>query len=121
MKKYNEEHEWVELDGDSAVIGISGYAAEQLGDLVYVELPEVGREIGTGENIVVLESVKTASEVCAPCAGKIIAINDTLGDDPELVSREPEGEGWLLKMQVSDPAPLESLMDQAAYEEFTRQ
>lgn len=121
MKKYAEEHEWVELDGDTAVIGISAYAAEQLGDLVYADLPDVGREVDAGESVVALESVKTASEVYTPCSGKITAVNESLGDDPELVSREPEGGGWLFKMQVSDPAPLESLMDQAAYEEFTKQ
>ncbi len=118
MKRYTKNHEWIALEGDVATIGISKYAAEQMGEVVFVELPEVGCDCTTGDGIAVLESVKSASEVYAPCSGKIMAVNDSLSDDPELVNREPEQSGWLFKLQISEvaAAELEPLMDQVAYQ-----
>ncbi len=118
MKRYTKNHEWITLEGNIATVGISKYAAEQMGEVVFVELPEMGCDCTTGDGIAVLESVKSASEVYAPCSGKVTAVNDSLSDDPELVNREAEESGWLFKLQVSEAAvaELEPLMDQAAYE-----
>lgn len=122
MKKYSENHEWVELGGDIAVVGITKYAAEQLGDLVFAELPSIDSEYHAGDTVAVLESVKTASDIYTPCSGKVVAINDALEDDPELVNREPEGQGWLFKVHISDPTDqFDSLMDQSAYQSFLDQ
>ena len=117
--KYNEDHLWVLLQGDTATVGISQYAAEQLGDLVFADLPETCTDCNAGDSIAALESVKSASDIHAPCGGKVIATNDKLGDDPELINREPESGGWLFKLQVSDQAQLDSLMDPTAYQAFT--
>lgn len=112
---YTEDHEWVSVDGDTATIGITDHAQGQLGDLVYVELPETGRTVAKGEDAVVVESVKAASDVYAPVSGEITEINAALNDDPELVNKGAESSGWLFKMKLSDPSELEKLMDQAAY------
>lgn len=120
MKKYTENHEWIELQGELAIIGVTEHAAEQLGDIVFVELPQVGADCVTSESIAVLESVKAASDIYAPCGGKVVAINDALADDPELVNREPEGQGWLFKVQFSDVAELNDLMDESAYQNFSQ-
>ncbi len=117
--KYTEEHEWVRLDGDACVIGISDYAQEQLGDIVFVELPEVGRVVAQGDEAAVIESVKAASELYAPVAGEVIEINAALSDDPSLVNSDATGEGWFVKIKLSDTSQLDGLMDEAAYTAFT--
>lgn len=114
-KKYTEDHEWIEVGGDTATVGISVYAAQQLGDVVYVELPEIGRTMEKGDEAAVVESVKAASEVYAPVSGEVTAVNEALEDAPETVNADPGGAGWFIKMKVSDAAELDSLMDEAAY------
>ena len=116
--RYSEDHEWVRIEGDIAVIGISDYAQEQLGDVVFVELPEPGRAVVQGEEAAVVESVKAASEVCAPVSGEVVEVNEPLTDDPGLVNREPTGGGWFLKLRMSDPGEVEDLLDEAAYRAF---
>ena len=116
--RYSEDHEWVRIEGDIAVIGISDYAQEQLGDVVFVELPEPGRAVAQGEEAAVVESVKAASEVCAPVSGEVVEVNEPLTDDPGLVNREPTGGGWFLKVRMSDPGEVDALLDEAAYRAF---
>jgi len=117
--KYSEDHEWVDAkEDDLVVIGITDFAQEQLGDLVYVELPEVGDECTKGENISVIESVKAASDLVAPVSGSIIEVNSRLEDEPEIVTEDSMGEGWFIKVKLSDPAELDELMDEDAYNEF---
>lgn len=117
--KYTQEHEWLKIeDGNVAVLGITPYAQDALGDLVFVELPELGRKLTKGEHFAVVESVKTAAEVYTPVAGEVVAINDNLSGDPELIKKSFE-EGWIAKIKLSDPAQLEGLMDRAAYDKFT--
>ena len=117
--KYSEDHEWVELKGDDqVVIGITDFAQEQLGDLVYVELPEVGDECSRGENISVIESVKAASDLVAPVSGTIIKVNSRLEDEPELVTEDSMGEGWFIKVKLSNTSELDDLMDESAYNSF---
>ncbi len=113
---YTEDHEWISVEGDTATVGITNYAQEQLGDLVFVELPEVGRTVAKGEEAVVVESVKAASDVYAPVSGEITAVNDTLTGDPALVNSAAEGNGWLFKLKLSDAGQLDALMDRAAYQ-----
>ena len=113
--RYTKEHEWVRVEGDVAVVGISDYAQEQLGDVVYVELPEVGRTVDQSAQAAVVESVKAASEVYAPVSGEVIEVNQALADEPAMVNAEPTGAGWFLKLRVKDPSELDSLMDEAAY------
>jgi len=117
-RRYTKEHEWVQLDGDVATVGISEYAQEQLGDVVFVELPEVGRKIGQGEAMAVVESVKAASDVYAPLAGEVVEVNQALADDPAKVNGDAEGEGWFCRLKVDDPAAVDRLMDQDAYRAF---
>ena len=120
--KYSEDHEWVELKGgDQVVIGITDFAQEQLGDLVYVELPEVGDECSRGENISVIESVKAASDLVAPVSGTIIEVNSRLEDEPELVTEDSMGEGWFIKVKLSNTSELDDLMDESAYNSFTEE
>jgi len=117
--KYSEDHEWVdEKEDDLVVIGITDFAQEQLGDLVYVELPEVGDECSRGENISVIESVKAASDLVAPVSGSIIEVNSRLEDEPEIVTEDSMGEGWFIKVKLSNPEELNDLMDEAAYNNF---
>ena len=117
--KYSEDHEWVDAkEDDLVVIGITDFAQEQLGDLVYVELPEVGDECTKGENISVIESVKAASDLVAPVSGSIIEVNSRLEDEPEIVTEDSMGEGWFIKVKLSDPAELDDLMDEEAYNAF---
>ena len=113
---YTKEHEWVRADGGEAAVGISNYAQEQLGDIVFVELPEVGRSVQKGDIAAVVESVKAANEVYAPASGEIVAVNDALGDDPGLVNRNAEDEGWFFKIKLANAGELETLMDPGAYE-----
>jgi glycine cleavage system H protein len=118
--RYTDQHEWIRIDGDEATVGITKYAAEQLGDVVYVELPETGRKVGQGGEIAVVESVKAASEIYAPVGGEVIAGNAALGDDPAKVSADPEGEGWFFKLRLADKAELAKLMTDAQYAEFVK-
>ena len=116
--RYTRDHEWVRLEGDVAVIGISKYAQEQLGDIVYVELPEIGKKLAKGAEAAVVESVKAASEVFAPVAGEVVAVNDTLSDEPAKVNESPEVSGWFVKLKPANPADLDTLMDETAYKAF---
>ncbi len=112
---YTEDHEWIRVDADEAVMGITNHAQEQLGDLVFVELPEVGRKVSKGEAVIVVESVKAASDVYAPADGEVTAVNDALEGEPELVNKSAETDGWLIKLKLDDASQLEGLMDEAAY------
>ena len=116
--KYSMEHEWVRLDGDIATVGISQFAQEQLGDVVFVELPDLGKAVEQNGDAAVVESVKAASEVYAPVSGEVIEVNSKLEDDPELVNRAPTGDGWFIKIRLSDQSQLDGMMDEATYNEF---
>jgi len=116
--RYTRDHEWIRLDGDTATVGISDYAQEQLGDIVFVELPEVGKQLDKGAEAAVVESVKAASEIFAPVAGEVVEVNDALADGPGAVNDEPEGAGWFLKLKVRDRADVDALMDAGAYKAF---
>ena len=116
--KYTKDHEWIRIDGDEAVIGITDYAQTQLGDVVYVELPELGRRVGKGKEAAVVESVKAASEVYAPISGEVIATNEVLATEPGTVNSDPMGAGWFLKLRIADAKELADLMDEAAYTAF---
>ncbi len=116
--RYTRDHEWIRLDGDVAVIGISDHAQEQLGDIVFVELPAVGKKLAKGGEAAVVESVKAASEIFAPVGGEVVAVNDALGDTPSTVNEFPEGDGWFIKLKVDNRADLEELMDEDAYKAF---
>jgi glycine cleavage system H protein len=119
MSRYfTEDHEWIELDGDVATVGITDYAQSQLGDIVFVEVPEEGRQVAKGDDAAVVESVKAASDVYAPVSGTIIEGNPALADEPALVNEDPEGEGWFFKMSLSDTGELDGLMDEAKYADF---
>jgi glycine cleavage system H protein len=113
--RYTKDHEWLRLDGEEAAIGITAYAAEELGDVVFVELPEVGRVLQAGEPFGVIESVKTASDLYAPAAGEVVAVNGALGDAPELVNSEPYGGGWMVRLKLDDPGGASGLLDADAY------
>ena len=115
---YTEDHEWVEVDGDTGTVGISDYAQSQLGDIVFVEVPDEGKQIAKGDDIAVVESVKAASDVYSPVSGTVIEGNAALADAPETVNEDAEGEGWFFKLTLSDPSEVESLMNEAAYAEF---
>ena len=116
--RYSKDHEWVKLDGDVATIGISPYAQEQLGDVVFVELPEVGKKIEKGKELATVESVKAASEVYAPISGEVVEVNSALTDAPATVNEDALGKGWFAKLKVADKGQLASLMDEAAYKKY---
>jgi glycine cleavage system H protein len=116
--RFTKDHEWVEADGDVATIGITAYAAEQLGDVVHVELPELSRQVKAGDPFAVVESVKAASDVYAPVSGQVVEVNSGLPDTPETVNAEPEKDGWFAKVKLANPAELDALMDRHAYEQF---
>ncbi len=116
--KYTEDHEWIKVDGDIGTVGISPYAATQLGDVVYVELPEIGKEVAKGDEAAVVESVKAASEVYAPVGGEVTEVNGVLEDAPETVNASADDKGWFLKMKITNADELESLMDEAAYKTY---
>ena len=116
--RFSKDHEWVEVAGDVATIGITAYAAEQLGDVVFVEVPEVGKAVTQGEGLAVVESVKAASDVYAPVTGAVTEANTALADNPETVNQDPEGAGWFAKVKLADPSQVEALMDRPAYEAF---
>jgi glycine cleavage system H protein len=119
--RFTKDHEWVRLDGDLVVIGITDYAQSQLGDVVYVELPEIGHRVEQGKEAAVVESVKAASEVYAPVSGEVAEVNDALAADPAKVNADPLGEGWFLKLRLDDPKQLDGLMDEAAYQRFVEE
>ncbi|MFT3989397.1 glycine cleavage system protein GcvH [Aestuariivirga sp.] len=116
--KYTKEHEWIRVEGDTATVGITEHAQEQLGDVVFVELPAIGKKLSKGGDAAVVESVKAASEVYAPVTGEVIATNGDLEGDPALVNRAAEGEGWFMKIKLADKSELDDLMDKAAYDKF---
>ena len=116
--RYTKEHEWIRVDGQVAIVGISNHAQEQLGDVVFVELPEVGRTVGRNAAMAVVESVKAASDVYAPISGEVVEVNAALTDDPALVNGDAEGAGWFCKLKIANPAELDALMDAAAYRSF---
>jgi len=113
--RYTEDHEWFRTDADQAIVGITAYAADELGDVVFVELPPVGRHVAAREVFGVIESVKTASDLYCPVAGEIVAVNDALTGSPELVNSDPHGEGWMIRLRPDDPAAGDALLDAAAY------
>ncbi len=117
--KYTSEHEWVKVDGNVVTIGITAYAQDALGDLVYVELPEIGRKVAKGQDFAVVESVKTAAEIYTPVGGEVVAVNDNLSSDPELIKKSLE-EGWIAKIKMDNPADLQGLMDAAGYEDYLK-
>ena len=116
--RFTREHEWVRLDGDVATVGITHYAQEQLGDVVYVELPELGRKVEIGKDMAVVESVKAASEVYAPVTGEVVEANQALVDEPATVNADPMGRGWFMKLRLADKGQLDGLMDEAAYKKL---
>ena len=116
--RFTKDHEWVRQDGDTAVIGITDYAQQQLGDIVYVELPAVGTRVEAGREAAVVESAKAASEVYAPVSGEVVAVNQLITDDPAKVNADPMGEGWFLAVKLADARALDGLMDEAAYSAF---
>lgn len=116
--KYTEEHEWLRVEDDLIVIGISAHAADQLGDIVFIELPEVGTEVVKDDEVVVIESVKAASEILAPIDGEIVEVNDVLTDEPSKVNDDAIGDGWFFKIKASDPSQMDDMMDEAAYQKF---
>ncbi|NNF76410.1 MAG: glycine cleavage system protein GcvH [Rhizobiales bacterium] len=115
--KYTEDHEWISVEGDIATVGITNHAQEQLGDVVFVDLPEVGASVEKGGDAAVVESVKAASDVYAPIDGEIVEVNGSLVDDPSLVNSDAQGSGWFMKVKIADASQLEGLMDNAAYQE----
>jgi glycine cleavage system H protein len=119
MSRYfTQDHEWIQVDGDTATVGITDYAQSQLGDIVFVETPDEGRTVAKGDDAAVVESVKAASDVYAPVAGTVVEGNPALAENPALVNEDPEGEGWFFRLTLSDASELESLMDEAAYKDF---
>ena len=119
--RFTKDHEWVDLVGDVATIGITAYAAEQLGDVVFVELPDVGRKVTQSEAVAVVESVKAASDVFSPIAGEVTEVNGDLTGQPALVNEDAEGKAWFFKIRIANAAELDALMDRAAYEAFVKE
>jgi glycine cleavage system H protein len=118
MLKFTEEHEWLQIDGDVATVGITVHAAEQLGDLVYVELPAVGATFAKNDNAATVESVKAASDVYCPLEGEIVAVNEAIVADPALVNSDPQGAAWFFKLKLANPADADGLLDEVAYKEL---
>ena len=116
--KFSKDHEWLCVEDDTATIGISDYAQEQLGDVVYVELPEIGQKFSIGAQAAVVESVKAASEIYAPASGEVVEVNNALDDNPALVNSDATGQGWFIKLKLDNAAELEALMDENSYQEF---
>ena len=115
---FTQDHEWIRVDGNNATVGISSHAQEQLGDIVFAEVPEAGRQLSKGQEAAVVESVKAASDVYAPVSGEVVEGNGALADDPALINSDPEGAGWFFKLKLSDTGELDGLMDEAAYRDF---
>ena len=120
MLRFTEEHEWLRLEGDIATVGITAHAAEQLGDLVFVELPKVGATLTKGASAAVVESVKAASDVYAPLSGEVTEVNEAAVSDPASVGADPQGAGWLYRLKLDEPSAMDALMDEAAYAEFAK-
>ncbi len=116
--RFTEDHEWAELDGEIITVGITEYAQSQLGDIVYVELPEVGRTLDKGEETAVLESVKAAGDVTSPVTGEVVEVNDVLNDEPEIVNQDPENEGWFFKIKMMEPDQFSELKDKDSYKQL---
>ena len=116
--RFTKDHEWVAVEGEVATVGITAYAAEQLGDVVFVETPDAGRAVKAGENMAVVESVKAASDVYAPISGEVVEANEALAAAPEMVNQSPEADGWFVKVRIADRSEIDQLMDRAAYEAF---
>lgn len=119
--KYTKEHEWIKVEGNIGTIGITAFAQDQLGDVVFVEVPAVGRVLKAHEQFGVVESVKTVSDLYSPVAGKVVAVNEALEGTPELVNSSPYGDGWMIKIELANPADVDALLDAAAYEAFTKE
>jgi glycine cleavage system H protein len=117
---FTKEHEWIRVEGDTATIGISNHAQEQLGDIVFAEVPDAGRRLSKGQEAAVVESVKAASDVYAPVSGEVIEGNQAVADDPALVNTDPEGQGWFFKLKLDDPGELDGLMDEASYRDWIK-
>jgi glycine cleavage system H protein len=117
--RYTKDHEWVRVDGDEAVVGITDYATNQLGDIVFVELPDVGRSLAQFATFGVVESVKAVSDLFAPVSGEVVAGNDALAAEPELVNSDPYGDGWMLRLKLADPTEVDGLLDAAGYDALT--
>jgi glycine cleavage system H protein len=117
---FTKEHEWIRVDGDVATVGISDHAQEALGDIVFAEVPDAGKSLAKGDDAAVVESVKAASDVYAPVGGEVVEGNSALADDPALINRDPEGDGWFFKLKLSDASELDGLMDEAAYREWVK-
>lgn len=119
--RYSEDHEWITVEGDIGTVGISNFAQEQLGDVVFIELPDIGKTVSKDDEAAVVESVKAASEIYSPVKGEVVEVNEGLVDEPGAVNGDPQGGGWFFKIKISDPAQLEALMDDAAYAEFVKE
>ena len=117
---FTKEHEWIRVEGDQATVGISDHAQEALGDIVFAEVPDAGKQLSKGQEAAVVESVKAASDVYAPVSGEVTESNPAIADDPAIINRDAEGEGWFFKLRLSDPGELDGLMDEAAYSEFVK-
>jgi glycine cleavage system H protein len=117
---FTKEHEWIRVEGDAATVGISDHAQEQLGDIVFAEVPDAGRRVSKGQEAAVVESVKAASDVYAPVSGEVIEGNQAVADDPSLVNSDPEGKGWFFKIRLDNSSELDGLMDEAAYREWIK-
>jgi len=117
---YTREHEWIRLDGDTATVGISDHASQALGDIVFAEVPPAGKTLNKGDEAAVVESVKAASDVYAPVGGEVVEGNQAVADDPALVNRDPEGEGWFFKLRLTDQSELDGLMDESAYRDWLK-
>ena len=117
---FTKEHEWIRVDGDTATVGISNHAQEQLGDIVFAEVPEAGRKLSKGQEAAVVESVKAASDVYAPVSGEVMEGNQAVADDPALINSDPEGDGWFFKLKLDNPGELDGLMDESAYREWVQ-
>ena len=115
---FTREHEWIRVEGDSATVGISNHAQEALGDIVFAEVPETGRKLNKGQEAAVVESVKAASDVYSPAGGEVVEGNQAVADDPALINRDPEGDGWFFKIKLDNPGEVEGLMDEASYREW---
>ncbi len=116
--RYTKEHEWIKVEGDEAVVGITDFAQHQLGDIIFVELPEAGKELATHQSIGVVESVKSVSDVYSPVAGKVVAVNDALAQAADLLNKDPHGQGWIVRLKIKDKKELEGLMKASDYEKF---
>jgi glycine cleavage system H protein len=117
---FTKEHEWIRVEGDTATVGISNHAQEQLGDIVFAEVPDSGRHVSKGQEAAVVESVKAASDVYAPVSGDVLEGNQAVADDPALINSDPEGQGWFFKLKLDNPSELDGLMDEGAYREWIK-